>query len=227
MFSVEIDPNDMAVYHSIPRYLEISVRPSGSNESGYIPVPPRQKISVSPFAIKAIHHSNVIPVGSIMPYYGLASQVPVGWLLCDDRTIDKETNPEHKDLVDHLRMVAGLEYGTTVKLPDLRGMFLRGLNDFGTVAGARDDEWRDSEGDGRTVGSRQDQQVEKHIHRVYPHAGERKSDGDVNIVPGAGASDYETYVKYGQTGNGAVYSADVIGEETRPKNIAVNYIIKY
>jgi hypothetical protein len=72
---------------------------------------PRQQILSTPFAIRALHGD---PVGSIQAYYGTTD--PDGWLICDGRSTP--TGSEY----NALRALVG------DKIPDLRGMFLRGLN---------------------------------------------------------------------------------------------------
>jgi microcystin-dependent protein len=63
-----------------------------------------------PYAIAA---SNGVPTGSIMPFVG--TDVPEGWAICDGRVLTS---------IDGSEALAALLPGT--KLPDLRGMFLRG-----------------------------------------------------------------------------------------------------
>ena len=93
---------------------------------------PRQQVLTTPFSIntqhsnesdhakqsdhagiadKALHHSNVIPVGTITSHFG--SEAPQGWLICDGSSIPDGSQ------YDQLREVLG-EGG---KLPDLRNLF--------------------------------------------------------------------------------------------------------
>ena len=70
------------------------------------------------------------PVGTIVPYAGSVltqGDVPPGWLLCNGRPVpDGEAYDELRDL---LQTTAWGRDGAVVLLPELRGMFLRGVDD--------------------------------------------------------------------------------------------------
>ena len=69
-------------------------------------------------------------VGFVLPYYG--ETAPPGTLACDGSEISREA---YKELFQVLGTKAGAGNGsTTFNLPDLRGVFVRGLN--GANAGA-------------------------------------------------------------------------------------------
>lgn len=65
------------------------------------------------------------PVGSIVAFAGPESNIPAGWLICDGR-------PLNKDAFEALFNAIGSSWGKKsddeFHLPDLRGMFLRGVN---------------------------------------------------------------------------------------------------
>jgi hypothetical protein len=136
------------------------------------------------------------PVGSVIASYLSTQQMRVKfkdeWVLADGR--DVSTNTEF--------------YKTTgkTKLPDLRGMFIRGLN-YG-----RNDEYRDPD-DKRVVGDYQPDAFQKHQHGIAT-AGVwgRSFKGENGDPKTAYKADGDT--KY--TG----------GEETRAKNVALYYYIK-
>jgi microcystin-dependent protein len=71
------------------------------------------------------------PIGTIIPYYGTAVSAEAlnmgGWFLCDGKLIDN-ISPDilFDDEKDALKAVVGLS------LPDLRGLFLRGIDPNGT-----------------------------------------------------------------------------------------------
>ena len=93
------------------------------------------------------------------------------------------------------------------RTPDLRGQFLRGLDTTGKT---------DPEGARRTIGSPQVDILKKHTHK-YTLA-TRETAGK----SGAGSPDVMAIHK-----NTTTEANDDGGEETRPKNIAVNFIIKH
>lgn len=166
------------------------------------------------------------PIGSIQPYYGNAE--PDGWVMCDGRLLTDVSLADSKfeNLKDHLQALGHN------KLPDLRGMFLRGLNDFNTSEGPRNDGNQDPDGSGRTLGDDQLDQYRMHNHgtngpgvrRDEPFYSVRTSDGYINVggtgkVPGCSDGSYSTRCYPNTRSSG--------GNETRPKNVAVTYLIKY
>lgn len=99
------------------RYLEIQV---GTNS----PITPRQQILAAPFAAHAQHAANGVPAGTIIPFYGTASEALAqqndGWWICDGRTInDPQSTRYHNQ-----------------PAPNLTGIFLRGGAQSGTVGGS-------------------------------------------------------------------------------------------
>jgi hypothetical protein len=93
------------------------------------------------------------------------------------------------------------------KLPDLRGVFIRGLN-FD-----RNDEKQDPDGQNRVVGDYQPDDFMKHNHSISTAGIWRRSfkgeDGSPRTV---------------HQGDG--YTGDNGGKETRPRNVALYYYIK-
>jgi hypothetical protein len=134
------------------------------------------------------------PVGTIVAYMG--NSAPDGWLLCDGRDV----GITHSELS---RIVGD-------KTPDLRGVFLRGLDPTGKI---------DPDGENRKPGSPQPDMIKNHQHPyifwTHVDANGGKSGGGAPDVAGTGTS--------GKTGDPATGGAS----ETRPKNVAVNYIIKF
>jgi hypothetical protein len=150
-----------------------------------------------------IHHLTrtvvdlLTPVGSIMAYWG--DDDPPGWIICDGRSL--ETN----------QAFARLREMTGPYAPDLRGHFLRGLDTSGQI---------DSES-GRMIGHKQDEAVGSHNHQVVlPSAHSDNGDGRGYGLINVGNYDGPE-VSFNVSAGGAEK------EETRPVNIAVNFIIKY
>ena len=137
-----------------------------------------------------------IPSGSVTAFAG--SSAPSGYLLCDGSQQSRTTYAD-------LYAVIGDTYGpgdgsTTFNLPDLRGEFVRGL-DNGRGADA-----------GRVLGSFQADELKSHTHTGIS--------GDAGTDPariGGGNRDVDT----------GTYTTNATGgTETRPRNVAMNYIIK-
>jgi len=70
--------------------------------------------------------NSVLPPGMIVPFAGDATSIPEGWLLCDGNEINRAS-------FANLFNIIGTNYGSgdnssTFNLPDLRGLFLRGVD---------------------------------------------------------------------------------------------------
>ena len=142
--------------------------------------------------------NRICPTGSIIMYG--ASVAPSGWLECDGSAISRTT-------YSSLFAIIGTTFGegngsTTFNLPDLRGEFVRGWDNERGV---------DSD---RVLGSSQEDELESHTHpafgsgylgSTYPYAFITNYTDDLSPIRTVGA-----------TG----------GSETRPRNIALMYIIK-
>lgn len=138
------------------------------------------------------------PAGVISAYGG--STMPDGWLLCNGQAVSRTSYA-------NLYSAIGTTYGngdgsTTFNVPDLRGEFIRGADNGRGV---------DS---GRALGSSQTDELKSHSHQI-PVLG--IAGGTMNAV-GSDPSSVTT---------GAYVSYSTGGTETRPRNIAINYIIKH
>lgn len=140
-----------------------------------------------------------------------------GWLTANGAAVSRTTYAA-------LFAAIGTTYGsgdgsTTFNLPDLRGEFLRGLDDGRGV---------DS---GRALGSAQAQMVQRHKH--VQSVGERLQYPFGSTVgtayDGVGQSDSDQarpHTNDGSDFDGVVNAAGVVGAETRPRNVAVRWLIK-
>jgi len=137
------------------------------------------------------------PVGSIIIY--AASAAPSGWLECDGSNVNRATFP---NLFNAIGSTFGAGDGsTTFGLPDLRGEFVRG--------------WDNGRGvdDGRGFGTAQSDEFKSHTHEI-----ETFNDSSFS-GPRAGNTN--------ETGERNTFSSEPAGgNETRPRNIALMYIIK-
>ncbi|MFY9106497.1 tail fiber protein [Aliarcobacter cryaerophilus] len=141
-----------------------------------------------------------VSIGSIETFAGVAAKIPEGYLLCNGQEVSRTT---YKDLFDVIGTTYGSTSGTTFKVPDLRGEFIRGFD-----AGRGVDS-------GRTFGSWQVDEFKSHNHNLLSKS---NTGGGQWYFPNG----------YGSLVGGATdlisYSG---GVETRPRNIAMNYIIKH
>ena len=144
-----------------------------------------------------------VPTASV---FALAtSTVPSGYLECNGAAVSRTT---YADLFSAIGTTYGSGNGSsTFNVPDMRGEFLRG--------------WDNGRGvdDSRTLGSSQGHQLQEHTHTIAyrdhapPFGGNPITIGDL-----AGGANSTKETNNGQTGN--------FGSETRPRNIAMMYVIK-
>jgi len=164
-----------------------------------------------------------VPVGTIMAYGGNTTDSGIinqlkeqGWLPCNGVAVSRE---EYKDLYNIIGTAFGSISDTTFQVPDMRGLFLRGVDQGSTrdpEAGSRQAPAPNGNA-GDKVGSVQEDQLKTHKHTVNAaHAGLAggKSTGDPIAVAG-----------WPRNFAGKEVEA-AGGAETRPKNIYVNWIIK-
>lgn len=148
-----------------------------------------------------------IPTGTIM--YTAVAAVPAGYLALNGQSLSKST-------YSALYTVLGGTYGqtdTTFNLPDVRGEFIRG--------------WDNSRGIdiNRTIGSSQAESFKSHSHPYVDTYFKEAwgQDGQFNGAYGSnGGADNDNYDSNYQRTTSAVG-----GSETRPRNIALQAIIKY
>lgn len=154
---------------------------------------------------------NAVPPGTVSAFAG--STAPTGYLMCNGQAVSRTT-------YSRLFAAIGTTWGsgdgsTTFNVPDARGEFIRGLDDGRGV---------DS---GRTLGSSQDDAFQGHVHTgstVYTKSGSSNYGVDSNPEGYSNRLIELLQTGYDSDGtNGTPRTAD----ETRPRNIAMNYIIKY
>lgn len=139
---------------------------------------------------------NAVPVGTVVSNIFNQTPLPTGWLPCDGSTFDNTQYPQLYQML-----------GNKNVLPDLRGYFLRGLDPSGKI---------DPDGANRAALSVQQDQFASHTHGVSPiYPWSRSFEG----------SDQRPGIPYCQDGPGSITTSSAGGNETRPKNVAVYYII--
>jgi|JI8StandDraft_1071087.scaffolds.fasta_scaffold05444_1 rhizosphere induced protein len=174
-----------------------------------------------------------LPVGTVVAFAGKIASFPseapsdyttnieaLGWMVCDGRACKISEYPE-------LFAVLGYLYGKEndkFKIPDYRGLFLRGVD-----GGAKNDpeassrELPDGTGTkGDEVGSRQEDALKAHQHTYKVlQAVVLSEQGKATGASSISTEDTEDTVE-------PIKPKESISiNETRPKNVSVNYIIKY
>ncbi|WP_249040388.1 phage tail protein, partial [Enterobacter hormaechei] len=147
---------------------------------------------------------SALPVGVPIPWP--SATLPTGWLKCNGAAFTAAQYPKLAQAYPAL------------KLPDLRGEFIRGWDDGRGVDG------------GRMLLEGQADSFRSHNHGVTAWDAWDSSvltpndrEGDLllstdNAVRAGGSVNGKSNGKYGTAGNG--------GNETRPRNIAFNYIVR-
>ena len=188
-----------------------------------------------------------IPLGTIWAYMGdgtdLTDLEVGGWFLCDGRHIDNDldgnlTETEQDDLIALFTRSGKYD---PQRLPDLRGHFLRGMD-----KSSGNDPNAGSRTGGNVLGSIQGDEFKSHDHTgSADQGGDHRhlyqdtyfSEDNGSATPqnqiGSGSSDFdnEDWITTRLTDWSGTHGHNITinprgGNETRPKNAYVNYIIK-
>ena len=157
----------------------------------------------------------LVPPGTIVAYGGEAA--PAGWLLCNGLSVSRSTYPS---LFAAIGTAFGTASSTVFNVPDFRGRFLRGWDSATGRDPDRASRWLMNNGGntGDKVGSVQNDEFKSHDH------------GLTFYTSGYNVSYNSAMESLGWArNNGTVTSSTGIrgGNETRPLNANVNYIIKF
>ena len=149
------------------------------------------------------------PAGTVIQFAG--SSAPTGYLNANGNAVSRTTYAA-------LFAAIGTTYGTgdgstTFNLPDLRGEFVRGLDDGRGV---------DS---GRTLGSAQSHALEEHRHDLWTGKNDTDDSHVVGTNNGHVGAGYTADYDAGDSWIRDVTQANA-STETRPRNIALLYCIK-
>jgi microcystin-dependent protein len=138
-----------------------------------------------------------IPAGAVMSF--AMNSAPTGWLAADGSAVSRTT---YATLFAAIGTTYGSGDGTTFNLPDLRGYFVRGsgTNSDGTESGS--------------FGAKQADDFKSHTHTFRGYGVTLLANG-ANTASGTNTQNYT--ISTNATG----------GIETRPKNIAMLYCIKF
>ena len=137
-----------------------------------------------------------VPIGTVISFYG--NTTPAGYLYCNGASFNQATYPELYSLL-----------GGNV-LPDMRGYFMRGTSDSNAV---------DPSGP-RAVGSVQSDEVKSHTHTYLDTYATENTGTNLGYL-GHSDPDYDNApLTISRTTDATG------GAETRPKNVAVRFVIK-
>jgi hypothetical protein len=206
-------------FSSAAYWLKVEINESGTmRELSFTALP-----SV-PYA-EAASNAVGIPAGTVVAFAG--TTVPTGWLLCNGSSVSRTT---YSALFNAIGTAWGSASSTTFNVPDMRGVFLRGVDDSkGRDADKTTRTASNTGGNaGNTVGSYQGDAI-RNI------TGSFVVDDQVKET-GTGAFSQGTAIKYDakseSSGGGAYMNFNAArqvptGSDNRPANVYVHYIIKY
>lgn len=163
--------------------------------------------AVTPATLNAALSASGNPPGTVIAFAGATA--PTGYLICNGDIIPNGIGTVQTVTADftNLYNAIGASFsgnGVDHVLPDLRGEFIRGWS-----------QGKAGVDTGRTLGSFQAGAIEQHAHTGPAGPAETGSD---NTNAGGG----------NRTTENTLYTTNVAGsDETRPRNIAMNYCIKY
>lgn len=227
--AIYADVNFAAVYY----WMKIEIL-----ESSYYREVSFAQLPSSPYS--EVAHNATSFAGMIAPFAGPADKIPAGWLLCDGREVSRS---EYVNLYNAIGICWGEGNGsTTFNLPDLRGMFLRGVSgDSGNDPDADSRVMLSNNGGntGNNVGSYQGDAIRnitgsidasgsdygcQAFGETYPNAsGALKSIMGQHRNLADGSNGITALRGFNFDASGSV----PVGSDNRPKNVYVNYIIKY
>ena len=174
------------------------------------------------------------PVGEVTAFAGSTNTIPDGWLLCDGTPLNSTNYPA-------LHAAIGSAWGdasddgdssSDFRLPDLRGRFLRGVS--GSTTHDLDSNLRQVSGvggnSGNDVGSHQEDAI-RNITGSF-NGGPTYASPNANGAFTEHEASYQTQPGSGRTQKHTTvilnaYRVVPTGSDNRPKNVYVNYIIKY
>ncbi|MCK4787917.1 MAG: tail fiber protein [Desulfobacteraceae bacterium] len=158
--------------------------------------------------VQVLGNGEETPAGTIMAYS--SDRIPDNWLECNGYQYDR---------VRYAALFAaiGIQFGagdglTTFNIPDLRGEFIRGLDHEGNV----------DPDTGRVIGSSQVDQIQDHFHKYNDSTAYNPVKAYSVFMDQTALSE----VSDQERDSGPAMVART-GTETRPRNVALMYCIKY
>jgi len=151
-----------------------------------------------------VGQGGIVPAGTVIPYG--SSSAPYGYIKCNGAAISRTV---YADLFAAIGTnFGGGDGSTTFNVPDLRGEFIRG--------------WDDGRGidSGRAFASFQNHQFQDHYHAYSDHTAGFGYQTHFS-GPHGPTHHYDMARNTGSPANGNY------GSETRPRNVAMLYCIKY
>lgn len=196
-----------------------------SDYSGYnYSVEVIRPVSVIDISGQAAQLSN--PVGTVLTYAG--SSAPTGYLLCHGQTLNAVTNPEYSALYSVIQNTYGGTNNTNFKVPNCQGVFIRGAGsqtigaETYTSAALGIPQNDATAKNGLTTGN------DTHAHKLKINSNSSPYNINADGVYDTSNGGFGVQTTNNDLTNLHTHNHTLSGDtETRPANIALNYIIKY
>jgi microcystin-dependent protein len=156
---------------------------------------------------------NLLPVGMVVQW--VTSTAPTGWLICNGTAYNASSSSVYQELYNVIGNDFGGTNNTDFKVPDYRGMFLRGAGQnaqtgYTTYVG-------------QTLNTQQTDAVQEHTHDTDISTRRGTASDSANFIMSSsnvGSTNIITRTTSAQSGRTS-------SVETRPVSYSVNYLIKY
>lgn len=169
--------------------------------------------------------NRLFPIGGVIPFFG--STAPTGWLLCQGQSLSRTT---YYELYEVIGTNSGTANGTSFNIPDLRGQFLRGYSGLSGIDPDAASRTADNAGGatGNNIGTQQADAFDAHDHGGGAHTHVVSGDALDDVGSGylVGGGTFSADDGQDTTSSSGTIIASNGGNETRPTNIACNYIIR-
>jgi hypothetical protein len=180
-----------------------------------------------PYA-EVANNVSMMPAGSIIPFGGSKENIPDGWLLCDGADVSRS---QYANLYATIGTVWGYgDNATTFNLPDLRGVFLRGVSEDSEKDADAETRapLKDGGNGGNNVGSYQDDAI-RNITGRWGHAQMHGivQSGALKAISVGDTSSWEDNTTPLHDLEFDASNVVPVGSDNRPKNVNVYYIIKF
>jgi len=169
---------------------------------------------------------NIWPIGMITPFSGdsgmIAKLKDEGWFPCDGAKLAQTAHPRLFQLLQHTCGGASPNFC----VPDLRGVFLRGVDGEGAISRDPDAATRKSHSSDalapNQVLSRQDTEIKSHAH-ITPKGSQCEAKAN---AMGRWPIEEHGYQRFDRAKAGnEIFTTEVGAAESRAVNVSVNYII--
>jgi hypothetical protein len=158
--------------------------------------------------IRSTQINDLVPIGTVLMWPASGS-IPVDYKECNGEPLDRGTFSVLYSIIGNTYGAQTINSKPHFKLPDYRGLFLRG---WAHGSSDHDPDYN------RGIGSIQGDSFKKHKHKLGIPRDAYGSSNNFSLTQSNGSDESIRYDHYSDEQGGA---------ETRPKNRAVMYIIKY